>query len=102
MTEIAAPRIRGSPDMCRLSHDRPTNVASSEGWLHIHVGAEIGQNGWLNVDVQKVDYSIASDCTPSDARYVESASTDETKPSARLSDCDTVGAMYMVWLGHAA
>ncbi|HTB60431.1 MAG TPA: hypothetical protein VLC06_21325 [Polyangia bacterium] len=56
-------------------HDHPTNVASSEGWCtsrqpnHIDLscsalggistkGMNIGQDGWLNVDVQKVDCSI--------------------------------------------
>ncbi len=56
-------------------HNHPTNVASSEGWCtsrqpnHIDLscsalggistkGMNIGQDGWLNVDVQKVDCSI--------------------------------------------
>jgi hypothetical protein len=56
-------------------HDHPTNVASSEGWCtsrqanHIDLscsalggistlGMKIGQDGWLNVDVQKVDCSL--------------------------------------------
>ena len=56
-------------------HDHPTNVASSEGWCtsrqanHIDLscsalggistlGMKIGQDGWLNVDVQKVDCSV--------------------------------------------
>jgi len=56
-------------------HDHPTNVASSEGWCttrqanHVDLscsalggisskGMNIGQDGWLNVDVQKVDCSI--------------------------------------------
>jgi hypothetical protein len=56
-------------------HDHPTNVASSEGWCtsrqanHIDLscsalggistkGMNIGQDGWLNVDVQKVDCSV--------------------------------------------
>ena len=56
-------------------HDHPTNVASSEGWCtsrqpnHIDLscgalggistkGMNIGQDGWLNVDVQKVDCGI--------------------------------------------
>jgi hypothetical protein len=56
-------------------HDHPTNVASSEGWCtsrqanHVDLscsalggistkGMNIGQDGWLNVDVQKVDCSL--------------------------------------------
>src|SRR5215831_14728683 len=56
-------------------HDHPTNVSSSEGWCtsrqpnHIDLscsalggistrGMNIGLDGWLNVDVQKVDCSI--------------------------------------------
>jgi hypothetical protein len=56
-------------------HDHPTNVASSEGWCtsrqanHIDLscsalggistkGMNIDQDGWLNVDVQKVDCSV--------------------------------------------
>jgi len=56
-------------------HNHPTNVASSEGWCtsrqanHVDLscsalggistkGMNIGQDGWLNVDVQKVDCSI--------------------------------------------
>jgi hypothetical protein len=56
-------------------HDHPTNVASSEGWCttrqanHVDLscsalggistkGMSIGQDGWLNVDVQQVDCSI--------------------------------------------
>ncbi len=56
-------------------HDHPTNVASSEGWCttrqanHVDLscsalggistkGMNIGQDGWLNVDVQHVDCSV--------------------------------------------
>jgi hypothetical protein len=56
-------------------HDHPTNVASSEGWCttrqanHVDLscsalggistkGMSIGQDGWLNIDVQRVDCSI--------------------------------------------
>ncbi len=56
-------------------HDHPTNVASSEGWCttrqanHVDLscsalggistkGMNIGQDGWLNVDVQQVDCSV--------------------------------------------
>jgi len=56
-------------------HDHPINVASSEGWCttrqanHVDLscsalggisskGMSIGQDGWLNVDVQQVDCSI--------------------------------------------
>jgi hypothetical protein len=56
-------------------HDHPTNVSSSEGWCtsrqpnHIDLscsalggistlGTDIGQDGWLNVDVQEVSCSI--------------------------------------------
>ena len=56
-------------------HNHPTNVASSEGWCtsrqaqHIDLscsalggistlGNKIGQDGWLNVDVQQVNCSI--------------------------------------------